>query len=101
MRLILSADTQQVEPVSSPKKLTVRIPVCPDGDAHFAATVVFDLMHRCIDQDLIEALEDYTGVWLKENSFGAAVALVWSEGRKIYGPKTGDGWEGFTLVVNA
>lgn len=63
---------------------TVLVPVCPKGDAHFAATVVFDLMRLQVDPEAIVRLPDYAGYWLQDNSLGAAVALVWSEGRRIY-----------------
>ena len=77
--------SREAREVSRSETHLVLVPVCPAGDTHFAATVVFDLIRLQVDPDAIEGLPDYAGQWLKENSFGAAVAAVWSQGRKTYG----------------
>ena len=72
----------------------VLTPLIPIGDAHFTATVAYDLAKAGVPMAYIRDR------YLFGNSFKTVKAYIEHHGRKIYGPRTiRGGFEGFEILA--
>ena len=76
------------------------VPPIPPGNAHFLATVVYDLLDMGMDW---YALRDYTrlleSVQGRPQTREDVERTIWDNGRLIYGPWVeGHGWDGYSVL---